>query len=306
MPCELPPGCVDLGNGEVLVFGTAADHRAAAAWLRERYPDGATGPRADPMHGPVLNMTWLKLSDDFADDCARASLSDAAMRTHVEGLIWTMRRETGGQLNRLDVRRAIETLDPDSAVAELVKAGFWAEQDGGWLILHAMDDQPEPDLIAARRAKTSERVRKHRRSKAGLDKEPGTGNGVTGAVTEALPGTGRDGTGRDGVALRPKVKSYWLIARICKWRVAPATKSTVKESHRKLGKPPSSRWLGTPKYMTFSRSLRRHRHRAQPQTVTRVRAREPNGSTAAIRPPARRCQASGEPVRSAGTRPRSC
>jgi len=33
-------------------------------------------------------MTWTKLSDDFPEDCARVGLSDAAVRTHLEGLVW--------------------------------------------------------------------------------------------------------------------------------------------------------------------------------------------------------------------------
>jgi hypothetical protein len=54
-----PPRCLDLGNGEALAFGTASDFRAAADYLRERYPDGATGPRLGPVRGPVLNMGYM-------------------------------------------------------------------------------------------------------------------------------------------------------------------------------------------------------------------------------------------------------
>ncbi|MGC7224587.1 hypothetical protein RBA13_22790, partial [Mycobacteroides abscessus subsp. massiliense] len=35
-------------------------------------------------------MTWTKLSDDYGDDCWR--LSDAAFRTHTEGLCWSNRK----------------------------------------------------------------------------------------------------------------------------------------------------------------------------------------------------------------------
>ncbi|HEY1914257.1 MAG TPA: hypothetical protein VGH27_01665 [Streptosporangiaceae bacterium] len=146
-------------------------------------------------------MTWTKLSDDFADDCARARLSDAAFRTHVEGLIWTMRRETGGQLDARDVRRAIEAECPGPAIAELAEAGFWAEDGDGWLIMHAMSDQPEPDVIAKRRTSTKERVRKYRREKAGLDPNaPPPRNGVTARVTERVT---RVGSGRDYVPTDP-------------------------------------------------------------------------------------------------------
>lgn len=117
-------------------------------------------------------MTWLKLSDDFADECARFELSDAAFRTHVEGLQWAMRRETGGRLTERDVRRFAEVDDPHGAVEELVAAGFWEPFAGGYRVVHHMEHQPEPDLIDRRRKLAAERVRRHRRKKAGLDQQP--------------------------------------------------------------------------------------------------------------------------------------
>lgn len=135
-------------------------------------------------------MTWLKLSDDFGDQCA--DLSSDAFRTHVEGLLWTMRRETGGRLSVRDVSRFSEVDDPDAAVRELLAAGFWREAAGGYEVVHHIEHQPEPDVIARRRQATAERVRRHRRKRAGLDAEP-VGNGVTERVTR--DGTGRDGTG---------------------------------------------------------------------------------------------------------------
>ncbi len=139
-------------------------------------------------------MTWLKLSDDFSDECARVGLSDAAFRTHVEGLLWTMRRETDGVLDRLDVRRLAETRDADAAIAELVAAGFWTAHGDHWRIHHHMQHQPESDVISKRRENTADRVRRHRRKHAGLPKES-NGNAVTHPVTERVT---RDGTGRVG------------------------------------------------------------------------------------------------------------
>lgn len=111
-------------------------------------------------------MTWTKLSDDFADDCERVGLSPRAAWAHVQGLLWTMRRETGGVLDDIDVRRAIR--EPD-AIAELVAVGFWETRPtGGYVIRHHMEHQPEPDVLAKRREITAERVRKHRRQRAGL------------------------------------------------------------------------------------------------------------------------------------------
>ncbi|MBD3946473.1 hypothetical protein [Nocardioides ganghwensis] len=105
-------------------------------------------------------MTWAKLSDDFGDACA--DLSDAAFRTHVEGLLWAMRRETGGDLSPRDIRRFVETADPASAIAELVAAGFWQETQTGWRITHAMGDQPTPDEIRARKAQAAARSKAYR------------------------------------------------------------------------------------------------------------------------------------------------
>ena len=114
-------------------------------------------------------MTWTKLSDDYSDECR--DLSDAAFRTHTEALIWTMRRETGGYIEARDVRRFAESPHAEIAVDELIAVGWWTVERQGYQIRHHMEHQPEPDLIAKRRADTAERVKKHRRKKAGLSEE---------------------------------------------------------------------------------------------------------------------------------------
>jgi len=113
-------------------------------------------------------MTWTKLGDDFGDDCARVKLSDAAFRTHVEGLLWTMRRETDGFLDYRDVRRFAETTDPDAAVTELIAAEFWTVTDGGYQVIRHMTDQPSAELIAKRREAAAERKERHVLHKAGI------------------------------------------------------------------------------------------------------------------------------------------
>lgn len=141
-------------------------------------------------------MTWTKLSDDYGDECR--DLSDAAFRTHTEALIWAMRRETGGYIEARDVRRFAESPHADAAVDELVAVGWWSIERQGYRIRHHMEHQPEPDLIAKRRELTAERVRKHRRKKAGLESEvpasvdaprpdptrPDPGNASSNGVTE--------------------------------------------------------------------------------------------------------------------------
>jgi hypothetical protein len=111
-------------------------------------------------------MTWTKLSDDFGDQCA--GLSDQAFRTHAEGLLWVMRRETGGWITDRDVRRFAESSGAAEAVTELVSCGFWSMVDGGYRIEHGMADQVEVAVIEARRRTDALRQQKRRRKAAGL------------------------------------------------------------------------------------------------------------------------------------------
>jgi hypothetical protein len=115
-------------------------------------------------------MTWTKLPDDFGDDCARAGLTDTEFRVHVEATIWCMRRETGGAIDKIDIRRGIEVADPWAAIDHLVDLGWW-EQLGPcrWQIHHTMDSQVEPEVLAKRRKTDADRQRKRRRKQAGLD-----------------------------------------------------------------------------------------------------------------------------------------
>lgn len=106
------------------------------------------------------------MSDDYPDQTA--SLSDAAFRTHTEGLCWTMRRETDGHIVSRDLRRFAETEDPDKAAAELVRRGYWEERSDGWQIVHHMEHQPESDVIRKRRENDAERQRRSRRKRAGV------------------------------------------------------------------------------------------------------------------------------------------
>lgn len=142
-------------------------------------------------------MTWTKLSDDFGVDCR--DLSDAAFRTHIEGLIWTMHRESGGYIDSRDVKRFAESPHADMAVAELVACGWWSIEGQGYRINHHMEHQPEPDLIAKRRADTYERVKKHRRKKAGLDQGPSPVSASRPDPSRPVPGNASSNASRNAV-----------------------------------------------------------------------------------------------------------
>lgn len=146
-------------------------------------------------------MTWLKLSDDFGDECANAELSDAAFRTHVEGLLWAMRRESAGRLTVRDVRRFAESVDVDQAVGDLVKAGFWIKTGDGYVVEHHMEHQIEPEVMEQRRKMTAERQRRKRLKAAQIKPDPEP-------VTRDVPRDNPRDPGRGWAGLDRKTPNY--------------------------------------------------------------------------------------------------
>jgi hypothetical protein len=76
-------------------------------------------------------VTWTKLSDDFSDDCW--TLSDAAVRLHVDGLLWSNRKLLDLHLPKDDLRRFSKR--PEAAT-ELVAAEWWADRGEYYVIRH--------------------------------------------------------------------------------------------------------------------------------------------------------------------------
>jgi len=74
-------------------------------------------------------MTWTKLSDDFTDDTE--TLSDAAVRLHVEGLVWSNKKLLDLKIPKTDLRRFAKS---EVAIPELL-AGEWWEDDGDHFII---------------------------------------------------------------------------------------------------------------------------------------------------------------------------
>jgi hypothetical protein len=139
-------------------------------------------------------MVWLKLTDDFDDQCFRKGIVGDVAWTHVQGLLYCMRRETGGWIDDRAVTKTIDSPDAEAHIIALCDVKFWVREEGGFQIVHGMKDQPEPEVIDKRRAMTQERVRRHRLKLAGLED---SGNGVTECVTKsATRRVTRDGTGR--------------------------------------------------------------------------------------------------------------
>lgn len=147
-------------------------------------------------------MTWTKLSDDFPDDFYRDDLSDAAFRTHVEGLCWSNRHLLDGWLRKKDLMRFAFTDDPRAAVLELVAAGYWDDAGDTWHIVHHLEHQDTRDQAQRRRKVSTERKRRHREKQLREAEARMSRRDETRDETRdpGRVGTGRDGTGTEGEA----------------------------------------------------------------------------------------------------------
>ena len=139
---------------------------------------------------------WTKLGDEWSAEAR--DLSDAAYRTHVDSLCWSNERLLDLYIPKRDLRRFAETADPDTAVKELIAAGWWRDDGDTWYVgLRFPDWQVESTVVKARQQQTAERVRRHRRHLVGDHSlcRPQSCNALRNALRDALPGTGRDGAG---------------------------------------------------------------------------------------------------------------
>lgn len=100
-------------------------------------------------------MTWTKTGDEFADECW--TLSDAAYRLHHEGLTWSNRKQTEGQLAKDDMRRWARR--PEAA-EELVNVGWWEDHGQHFQIIHHIGYQRTREQVAHQSIINSENGRK--------------------------------------------------------------------------------------------------------------------------------------------------
>jgi hypothetical protein len=84
-------------------------------------------------------MTWTKIGDEFADEAA--DLTDAAVRTHIEALLWSNRRLLDLVVPKRDLRRfafstivRVDNPDDDLVIKELVTEGWWEDRGDSWFV----------------------------------------------------------------------------------------------------------------------------------------------------------------------------
>jgi len=142
-------------------------------------------------------MTWTKLSDDFGDDCY--TLSDAAFRLHVEGLLWSNRKLLDLKLDKKVLKRW--ATNPDAA-AELVDNGYWTDEGDHYAIRHHARYQRTREAVL-----NQQEANKRNGAKGGKAPRERFGGDASSdqssseSLSESLSerdGTGRDGTGNQG------------------------------------------------------------------------------------------------------------
>lgn len=135
-------------------------------------------------------MTWTKLSDDFGDDCW--TLSDAAVRLHVDGLVWSNRKLLDCQLPKDDLARVSRAA---GAVDELVSVGWWTDAGEHYVIRHHAVYQRTRDQVL--RQQEANRKNGRRGGLVGRERHPADTEPADESVSESLDESvsERDGTG---------------------------------------------------------------------------------------------------------------
>lgn len=182
-------------------------------------------------------MTWTRNGDEFAEECARARLSDAAYRTHSEGLIYVMKREIeGAVIDDVAIRYHLNSPDREKAICELVAVGFWIDEgDGTYRVTHHADVQEELEVIKARRAAGRERARRYRRKVAGLDIDAednasrnASRNAPGNASRSGQVRSGQDRTGLEDQSALPREAPRADPGQVAAW-LEPQPKATEEQ-----------------------------------------------------------------------------
>jgi hypothetical protein len=150
-------------------------------------------------------MTWTKLGEEWSD--AARDLPDAAYRTHVDALCWSNRRGQDLQIPKRDLKRFAETDDPDTAVKNLIAAGWWQDCGDSWFIgMQFADWQLESTVVTKRREQSALTTRRNRMHQAGdhslcltkncLYLRDASRDASPDLSRERSPGTERNGTER--------------------------------------------------------------------------------------------------------------
>jgi len=108
-------------------------------------------------------MTWIKLDDNFADHQKILSVSDRALRLHINALCWAARSMSDGEIPATVLPALRGTA---KIAAELAGAGLWdTTSRGGWAIHDYLEYNPSREALEADRAEARARMANVRANK---------------------------------------------------------------------------------------------------------------------------------------------
>lgn len=132
-------------------------------------------------------MTWVKLSDTFAEDPRLVKAGESAFVLHVAALCFCNRNLTDGHVSREMVGRLWAVKRPKAVAARLVEVGLWEETEDGYLLVEFLKEQPSRAQVEEDRRKAAGRQARYvsRRRDDGVSDT--VSNGVSDGVTDGAP-----------------------------------------------------------------------------------------------------------------------
>ncbi len=139
-------------------------------------------------------MVWVRIDDRFDEHPKVSRVGPLGMAMHVAALCYCNRNLTDGFVPRAVAKRLVDTegvvVDDEPVdwwwvVKALLDAGMWTNEDGGYRIHDFHDFQPSKAAVEDGRAKTAERVKRHRERQRN-----DAGNAVTNALVTPAPEPG--------------------------------------------------------------------------------------------------------------------
>lgn len=115
-------------------------------------------------------MTWVKLSDTFAEDPRLDEAGPLALALHVAALCYCSRQLTDGRISHATVRRLLVLDDPESLAGRLVNVGLWKPTETGYELVDYLVDQPSADRVRDTQQKARERQQRWRDAKRGASR----------------------------------------------------------------------------------------------------------------------------------------
>ena len=121
----------------------------------------------------------LRIYDEFLEDETITGLMDRSYRLHVSALIYCSPNLTDGTVTEKAVKVLSAILDypVKKHVAELIEAGVWVTDDGGYRIKNYLEFNPDAETVKQEKSKARERMRKLREKRAGSKERAPEQNG---------------------------------------------------------------------------------------------------------------------------------